>query len=318
MVPVGGAIVTSPDPDFIVRLSKQYPGRANMSPVLDLFITLLSMGEDGLLGLWKERQRLFVLMKEKLIAFCASHGERLLVSPNNSISIGITLETLSSSSQSNGCSEEEIENTAGHGLGEGEADSCCADEIQDNNNSVKEMGSGLESGIETGIGIGSGRQSVLKGSESEACCVSDDSSSNSSRVLPHTVQPISELPLPLSEKISELYSDSDRNSDPANKSDKRSALVPFPVVSAPTESVSFLGSMLFQRNVSGCRIVEQSDSDTDINGVHFISWGSHIANYPVSYLTAACSVGLSEEEIILFIDRLQKTWTKYEKSKLHK
>lgn len=310
MVPVGGAIVTSPDPNFIVCLSKQYPGRANMSPVLDLFITLLSMGEDGLLGLWKERQRLFVLMKEKLITFCASHGERLLVSPNNSISIGITLETLSSSVQSNRCSEEEVENTACHGLGEGVADSCCADGIQDKNNFVEAM----RSGIEDGIGIESGRQSALKHSESEACSVSDDSSSSSSGLHPHTVQFISELPS-LSGRILEPYSDPDPD---ANQSIKRSVEVPSPVVSAPTESVSFLGSMLFQRNVSGCRIVEQSDSVTDINGVQFISWGSHFSNYPVSYLTAACSVGLSEREIILFIDRLQKTWTKYEKSKLQK
>ena len=45
MVPVGGAIVTSSQEDFIASLSAMYPGRASATPVLDLFITLLAMGE---------------------------------------------------------------------------------------------------------------------------------------------------------------------------------------------------------------------------------------------------------------------------------
>jgi O-phosphoseryl-tRNA(Sec) selenium transferase, SepSecS len=282
LVPVGGAIVTSPDPNFIVQLSKQYPGRASMAPILDLFITLLSMGEDGLLGLWKERHRLLVLMKEKLNAFCASHGERLLMSPNNSISIGVTLDTLSCSEPSKGGDEIEGEKTAGDGLFVG--DSSGVDEGLDHDNLV--------------VGIGSGKLS-----ESETCSISDHSSNNLLKG-----QSISELSLLSSE----------RHLEPNFGTNKSVGIdVPVPV-SNPAESVSFLGSMLFQRNVSGCRVVERSDSVTEINGVEFISWGSHIANYPASYFTAACSIGLSEGEIILFIDRLQKTWKKYEKSKIQK
>lgn len=280
MVPVGAAIVTSPDPSFIVQLSKQYPGRASMSPILDLFITLLSMGEDGLLSLWKERQRLFVLMKEKLTAFCASHGERLLISPNNSISIGVTLDTLCSSEQSK-CSDEieGVKNASDSLLVD---DSCGVDEGQDLDNLAVESGKQSESGSFT-------------------YSVSDHSSNNLLKG-----QSISELSLHSHEK----------NLDPAFGSNKGVKVgIPVPV---PTESVSFLGSMLFQRNVSGCRVVERSDSVTDINGIEFISWGSHIANYPSSYFTAACSIGLTEGEIVLFIDRLQKTWKKYEKSKIQK
>jgi O-phosphoseryl-tRNA(Sec) selenium transferase, SepSecS len=282
MVPVGGAIVTSPDPNFIVQLSKQYPGRASMAPILDLFMTLLSMGEDGLLGLWKERQRLLVLMTEKLSLFCASHGERLLMSPSNSISIGVTLETLSCSEQSKGGGEIEGEKTTGDVLEVGHSSG--VDEELDHGSLV--------------AGLGSGKQSEL-----ESCSISDHSSNNLLKG-----QSISELSLLSSE----------RHMEPNSGADTCVGIgIPVPV-SVPAESVSFLGSMLFQRNVSGCRVVERSDAVTEINGVEFISWGSHIANYPVSYFTAACSIGLTEGEIILFIDRLQKTWKKYEKSKIQK
>ena len=48
MVPVGGAIITSPQKDIIESISKTYAGRASIDPILDMFITLLSMGEDKL------------------------------------------------------------------------------------------------------------------------------------------------------------------------------------------------------------------------------------------------------------------------------
>ncbi|CAM9264137.1 unnamed protein product, partial [Choristocarpus tenellus] len=58
MVPVGGALVCGPDPDFISQVGKSYAGRASMGPCLDLFITLLSMGENGLKRLLSNREGL--------------------------------------------------------------------------------------------------------------------------------------------------------------------------------------------------------------------------------------------------------------------
>ena len=51
MVPVGGSIVFSQSDSLIQQVSKQYPGRATSSPILDLFITLLSMGTKSLKNL---------------------------------------------------------------------------------------------------------------------------------------------------------------------------------------------------------------------------------------------------------------------------
>ncbi len=48
MVPVGGAFVFSNDKKIIKDLSEIYPGRASNAPIVDLFITLLSMGKKNL------------------------------------------------------------------------------------------------------------------------------------------------------------------------------------------------------------------------------------------------------------------------------
>jgi len=42
MVPVGGALIYSPSKKGLAdEVNKMYPGRASMSPVLDLFLTFL-------------------------------------------------------------------------------------------------------------------------------------------------------------------------------------------------------------------------------------------------------------------------------------
>lgn len=48
MVPIGGALIYSQNAELIKNISNLYPGRANASPIVDLFITLLSMGKNGL------------------------------------------------------------------------------------------------------------------------------------------------------------------------------------------------------------------------------------------------------------------------------
>ena len=45
-VPVGGAVVSGPDSRIVTAVSKLYPGRASVGPILDVFITLLSLVRD--------------------------------------------------------------------------------------------------------------------------------------------------------------------------------------------------------------------------------------------------------------------------------
>jgi O-phospho-L-seryl-tRNASec:L-selenocysteinyl-tRNA synthase len=55
MVPVGGSVVASNNVSFIDEIAGTYAGRASMSPILDVFITLLSMGVNGWNHLLQER-----------------------------------------------------------------------------------------------------------------------------------------------------------------------------------------------------------------------------------------------------------------------
>jgi len=92
MVPVGGSIIASAHADFIQKVSANYPGRASASPLMDLFIQYLSFGYTGYQQLLKDRQARFVEFKEKLQVVAEQFGERVLDTPHNQISIGMTLD----------------------------------------------------------------------------------------------------------------------------------------------------------------------------------------------------------------------------------
>jgi O-phospho-L-seryl-tRNASec:L-selenocysteinyl-tRNA synthase len=91
LMPVGGAIIASPTGGLIKLISKVYPGRASSTPIVDLFLTLLAMGETSWRGLQAERLRLLPIFIDGLQRVALEFGERVLVSPCNSISVGVTL-----------------------------------------------------------------------------------------------------------------------------------------------------------------------------------------------------------------------------------
>ena len=93
LVPVGGAIVSSPNPILIDNLSKLYPGRASASPIIDLFITLLSMGKNNFKNLHEERLRCLPLLINGLNSLANKYSQRVLICPHNTISIGFTLSS---------------------------------------------------------------------------------------------------------------------------------------------------------------------------------------------------------------------------------
>jgi O-phospho-L-seryl-tRNASec:L-selenocysteinyl-tRNA synthase len=60
---------------------KNYPGRASISPALDLLITLLSMGVEGWRRMLEERKDVYGYMRGKLEVLAEANGARLLVTP---------------------------------------------------------------------------------------------------------------------------------------------------------------------------------------------------------------------------------------------
>ena len=92
MVPVGGAVVAGFDKNLIREISSSYPGRASMSPTLDVFITLLSMGVRGYKQLLDTRKQMFNSLGSQLKSLEEKYPVRVLKSKNNTISIAVSLD----------------------------------------------------------------------------------------------------------------------------------------------------------------------------------------------------------------------------------
>jgi len=88
LVPVGGSILFGPLAD---RVNTIYPGRASISPILDLLITLLQVGRNGLTELLQKRRENFDYLKQQLEVKLPKSKAQLLVNNNNNISLAIQL-----------------------------------------------------------------------------------------------------------------------------------------------------------------------------------------------------------------------------------
>lgn len=183
MVPVGGAVIAAGPrtPSLIEAINRTYPGRASMSPLLDLLITLLHWGQNGWQKVLQERENLYVYTREQLELVAAELQERVLQLPDNPISLGFTLSNL------------------------------------------------------------------------------------------HSI------------------------ADKAGQTD------------AQTKHVSFLGSMLFKRCVSGTRVVARG-AKQNVAGIGFTGFGAHCDAYPCDYLTVAAALGTSKADVLSFLSKLKQCY----------
>ncbi|EFN58500.1 hypothetical protein CHLNCDRAFT_19872 [Chlorella variabilis] len=93
MVPVGGAVIAARAgaTQLVERVASLYPGRACMSPLLDLLITLLHWGATGWRRMLQQREQLHSATARLLRQFAEQHGERVLETPGNPISLALSL-----------------------------------------------------------------------------------------------------------------------------------------------------------------------------------------------------------------------------------
>ncbi len=84
----------SPNKQIIKKVGEVYAGRASSSPIVDLFITLLSMGLHGYMRLLKERKMMLETFPSRLEEIATKYGERILFCPTNTVSFGMTLDGL--------------------------------------------------------------------------------------------------------------------------------------------------------------------------------------------------------------------------------
>lgn len=55
---------------------------------MDIFITLLSLGVNGYKNLITQRKEMYKYLKEELLKIAAKHGEKLLETKSNPVSVG--------------------------------------------------------------------------------------------------------------------------------------------------------------------------------------------------------------------------------------
>ena len=109
---LGGAIVVSPNKKVIETVGKVYAGRASSSPLVDLFITLLSMGLNGYTKLLKERTAMLENFPKRFEAIASKYGERVLECKGNTISFGMTLDSLARPRRADEDEDEYLQSTA--------------------------------------------------------------------------------------------------------------------------------------------------------------------------------------------------------------
>ncbi|KAL5967637.1 O-phosphoseryl-tRNA Sec selenium transferase [Taenia solium] len=96
MVPVGGAIIAGFSKSLLKEITESYPGRASGTPTLDVFATLLHLGHSGWEDLLAQREACYLRLTEGLRTLAAKHGLRLMETPENSISLALSLHALHS------------------------------------------------------------------------------------------------------------------------------------------------------------------------------------------------------------------------------
>lgn len=70
-----------------------YPGRASISPTMDVVMTLLHWGKSGWVGELKKRMDTKEYLIQRLSEVSATLSERPIIVPSNDISFGLTLDT---------------------------------------------------------------------------------------------------------------------------------------------------------------------------------------------------------------------------------
>eukprot|EP00980_Cylindrotheca_fusiformis_P030126 scaffold24419_cov196-Cylindrotheca_fusiformis.AAC.3 len=78
--------------------------------------------------------------------------------------------------------------------------------------------------------------------------------------------------------------------------------------------ISSFGAMLFSRCVSGTRVIPRGEVKK-MGDYKFVGFGSSTTHYRHAYMTAACAIGVSQQELDEFFIRLDKTLTEFDSKK---
>ena len=95
LTPVGGAVITSPYSNLIGAISKCYAGRASASPVVQLLVSLLSMGKQGYFSRIEIQKQNRKILEETLTNVAKECNEHI-IECNNPVSCAMSLKNVKS------------------------------------------------------------------------------------------------------------------------------------------------------------------------------------------------------------------------------
>jgi O-phospho-L-seryl-tRNASec:L-selenocysteinyl-tRNA synthase len=93
LTPVGGALIASPIPENIKKISQSYAGRASATPIVNFLISMLSLGISGYQRLIKEQQENRIILEEKLREVAEKINEKIL-DVYNPVAVALSLNNL--------------------------------------------------------------------------------------------------------------------------------------------------------------------------------------------------------------------------------
>jgi hypothetical protein len=284
-------MVISPHEHVTQQVGQMYAGRANATPMIDLLVTLLSMGLRGYQTLLQQRLDMLSAFQQGLAAVAERHGERVLqcsstsgastgsrtrtstTAAANDISFGMTLDTLWKFEYP----QETMTTSASKNDDETAMTSASAAAAVV---AITTTGTTTATANDNDVDTTAATSTTI-------IAITTDTAATTATTAITTATPIASAPAG-SSSSSNHQSDQDRHHR--------------------RRQVTRLGSMLFRRCVSGTRVVVPGE-DVSLHGQVFCGFGSSHDAYPHAYLTAACAIGLSWGEMDEFFVRLDKTMT---------
>lgn len=227
-----------------------------MSPLLDLLITLLHWGAAGWRDALARREALYGHACAALQNFAAAHGERVLETTGNPISLALTLASFDAAEP------------AAVGTVAGAAGEAAEQELQQQQETAEEKKQQQVAAEQQPPAVGSAKAAEEQQQEQEQQAAASSSGQQAS---------------------------SDGQQTPA---------------AASPLGITFLGSMLFGRCVSGTRVVARGKRQ-DVGGLQFTGYGAHCDAYPCDYLTVAAALGTSEGDVDAFLARLEVCFAEF-------
>ncbi|VWU50376.1 O-phosphoseryl-tRNA(Sec) selenium transferase, putative [Hepatocystis sp. ex Piliocolobus tephrosceles] len=94
LLPVNGGIIFSNNKINMKGLKNYYPGRVPIHAYIDIFITLLELGEKKIMELRLKRENNFIWLQNKIKLLCNKYNLSLIKNSKNKISMAINLNEL--------------------------------------------------------------------------------------------------------------------------------------------------------------------------------------------------------------------------------